>query len=71
VNQDARPRVLNILLNLRGIGPIRRDHAHIDPIDWEDTRTRDGTIVTHCRRCGAFIGRRPAEVTKRTNRGSR
>lgn len=59
MNREPRPRVLNLLLRLHGLPPIRRDHAHIDPADWQDTKARDGAIVTHCRRCGAFIGRRP------------
>ncbi len=65
-----RPGLLSLLFRIHGIQPIRRDHSHINPADWIDSPPQGGTIVTHCRRCGAFIGRRPVE-TKKATRGQR
>ncbi len=36
---------------------------HVDPRDWKDSKDlgRPGWIVTHCVKCGAWIGSRPVE----------
>jgi hypothetical protein len=61
---------LNLLLEINGIKPIRRDHSHADPAVYHDLYDRAaGTITTYCKLCGDFIGRRPIETpNKRTKK---
>ena len=59
---------LDLLLYINGVLPIRRDHGHIDPDLYRAVRDGD-TIITTCRICGDFLGRRP--VKKPTRRRTR
>lgn len=51
--------------------PPRRCLTHTNPADWldEPARNRPGYIRTVCRRCGCFLGYRPAEPEKRRRAG--
>ncbi len=50
--------LLGWLFALWGVAPKRRDHSHAEFANYVD-RIEGNAIVTTCRVCGDFIGRRP------------
>jgi hypothetical protein len=61
--------LLEVLKN-RSVAARRRCLVHADPASWlnEAAPNRPGWIRTTCKCCGGFVGYRPVEQSKLTNR---